>query len=375
MWSYKICRTRDGKPLADVFPSKATWNRVFNRAGSGASATFQLADPLNAPLVGSTLLGVDGTRTLVTSWNGTVRDAKLIVDDDLDFATQELTVGLKDIWTVFEDRYPFGVTSYWADEPNKLPGKLVVASLEWRSILTRVMQGSLVGPFDMWSLPIVLPPIIAGTHGATYENFNFPNTAKILDDISSTENGPDIDFIPRWSPTTGWLEWVMVTGTDAAPRIIGAALDFNMEVANPGLIKVNRRRDGNAVKTGAFGVGAGSNRDMAVYGFGSGELGDTTSVARDVKLPSKNTYDLVELSAMVRAQVAANSKPTEQWSFQFLADGDSGRDLGNVRLGAMVKLLKNGNPHMTSDVNLRVIGLSGDMSNVITPALQQIGGV
>jgi hypothetical protein len=65
---------------------------------------------------------------------------------------------------------------------------------------------------------------------------------------------------------------------------------------------------------------------------------------------------------------------TVQWEAKFLAHGDGDRVHGNVALGTIFRL------HFNKDwwepdgyIDLRVIGLSGDMSEVITPSLQPVG--
>ena len=362
--------TRTGKILTEVFPSAAGWSVGLNSVASSESAVFELADDVNRKLRNSSRTD-DWVRSLVTVENDRVRDVRLISDWDLDRDNQRLTVNLADVQEVFASRYPFGVTSYWVDEANRIPGKFSVSGLEWRSIAVRVLQESLVGPFDIYSLPIALPAVVAGSHAMEKFFANFPRTDALLKEIRETAGGPDMTFRPRWKAGLEfqYFEWLAVFGTDVAPAIVGKVWDFYMNTTKPGLTKVRKRKDGNKKITGAFSIGAGSGDDLLVYGRGTGNEGDVTSVAMDVQDSFKDIDQLPELVQQTTSRISAFRNSTEQWSAQYLSEGD--RDLSAVIPGDVFRLHFAGD-FWESDghVDLRVMTLSGDESPLVTPALQ-----
>jgi hypothetical protein len=305
--------------------------------------------------------------------DGSVRDAQLLTDWDLDRDNKVLTVNHKDIREVFSGRYPFGAGGYWADEAAHLPGKFVAAGLQVPSIAALIVQRSLEGPFPIFSLPIAIPALFPGPFGRTDFHYNFPRTDSLLKEIQESNNGPDIAFPARWQAGREgkFFEWEMVIGD---PKILGPIIDFYMNAERPGLTNVHKSKDGVQKVTGVFSVGAGSGNDMLVQGFGTGDLGDTTSVARDVQQALKDVVVESDLLGQSQARLAVNRYSTVQWEAKFLAHGDGDRVHGNVALGTIFRL------HFNKDwwepdgyIDLRVIGLSGDMSEVITPSLQPVG--
>jgi hypothetical protein len=110
---------------------------------------------------------------------------------------------------------------------------------------------------------------------------------------------------------------------------------------------------------------------MIVAGIGLGVT--TTGPALDVDQPGKNVVNLADAASQSTSALTKNRYPEEQWDFQLVADGDPLQDLSNARIGAIIRL------HFAGDFwepdgyqDLRIIGLDGDMTNIITPKLQPI---
>lgn len=367
MWDYAIYDTQTGVRQSPVFPSASAWGRVMNIIGSERQTTFELADTVNAKLPYKSLV-TPWSRTFVTLYNGAVRDAQIITDYDLDRDTKRLTINHSPFRQILTKRFPFGVPSYWANESAHDPGVFTATALEYRSIISQALTLGVTGPFSSAPLPIVVPPIVAGTHGLTLGNWNFQTVDKLITDQQTASGGPDVDFEPRLNGS-GNLEYLVRTGTDAVPALTDVMYEFHMNVAQPALVRVRKRVDGHGQVTGVFTIGEGSERDMLVAGIG---LGAAAAIpALDVTQRAKSIGDQPFLASQSASALALNRYVTSQWSMQFVADPI--RDLSMMRIGSILRL------HFGTDFwepsgfqDLRVIGLEGDMTNIITPSLQDL---
>jgi hypothetical protein len=345
MWSYWICDTRTGAKLVPVEPSIP--GRIGHRLSGGVSGqtTFILNDS-------SVLLDDDLTRpwarTLVLCWNDVVKYAGLIVRDPFDEDEQTLTVHHQDIEMFLEDsRYPFGTSSYWADEPNHIPGSITITGKSVRAAVGKLVEQSCLGPSPIYSLPIVLPNLSeAGPFTDTFHNYNFESLGEHLSNFRAL--GFDIEFEPRWS-TSGTLEWLLRVGTTDSPSIEGDIYDFDQTAEKRRLKNVSYERDGTLQLTGQFGVGRGSEALMRVGG--DGIEGTATIPARDSLEFYKNESSESRLAEYGLAAVVAHEHPTFNWSMSMLATEEPGFE--NMRMGVLLKMAWAGSrripdgPHAT----------------------------
>lgn len=362
-WSTWICETRTGAKLVRVPEAEGKFSHRLS-GGTGGSSEFVITKVTDSAAAGYSVLRDDAltlpwATTLVRCWNDVPKYAGLIEADGFNDDDQTLTLTHVDIDTFLGDsRYPFGVTSYWADEPNHVPGALVIAGKNYSAAVAKVVEQGLLGPSAIYSLPIVLPSTAtAGAFSSTYHNYNFQNVGDILADFRAL--GVDIEFEPRWS-SSDTLEWVLRVGTDASPSLVGDVFEFNQTAAKRRLTGVRYKRDGKMQLTGQFGIGAGSEALMRVGGDGIG--GASTIPARDAAEFYKTETSEVRLAAYGSAAVAAQELPTKQWEMSMLAGEEPG--LENVRLGSIFRMFWKGSPRIpdgSSDV--RVIGLSFDESD------------
>lgn len=366
-WNFWVVDTRSGAKILQVHPSSSSFSRVLNGEGSGTH-TFQLGERV-VPRDVWRLLSVPWARTLVISWGATAVYAGVVVDSDYDRDSMVLSLSTADIRKVFSYRFPFGATSYY-EADGVTPGKLVCSNLSLRSIVSRVMGAGMVGPFPIYSLPITLPPTSeAGPHSRTFYNYNFRTVDDLLDELQSTDGGPDIDFEPVWVDTL--LRWTMRTGTPAQPQLTGNTFEWNTAGEKCGLTGIRQTVSGAKQASGVFSIGEGSEEDMRVVGFGlesaapfpaldvtqsfkSGELDDTALFAQ-----SKAMLDLLKTS-------------TVQWEMGALASGYPGVD--QLRLGSTLRVNFKDDPWVDDGWSVtRLIGFSGDMSERVRFDVQTVG--
>ena len=372
-YTYHIVDTRTGVKQLQVFPVSGSWARVLNNAGPGGSHTFQLGGPGVLSRLQWQNLSRQWARTIVVSWNGAAKYAGVITDNPFDDDSLQLTLGHVDIRSLLGlNRYVFGGGQYRPGiQSGPPPGDLILNNMELYSIAANVAYVGMQGPFDVYSLPIVLPATVPGAFSKSWHNENFTTVESALQEIQSTEGGPDIDFAPRWN-ALGNLEWVMRVGSPSVPMLGGNSLEWNMTVANPGIFKASRGSDAQKQWTGVFGVGNGSGKDMLVEGFGAGSLGDVSLPARDTIVQFKSIEDSVALQAQAKGELLAMRTPTKERAFSMLADGAPGFDL--VQLGSPVSLYYKDHPWYDDGWERnRVTGYSGDMSNTINIKTQPVG--
>lgn len=368
MWTYWIVLTRTGARQLQVFSSKAPWSRMLNDGGKG-STMFQLGVP-TFPVDYDTYTQ-PWKYSIVYCWNGAPIYWGVITGRRWSRARRQLTVRHSDIRFLLTRRYPFGASSYWADEPNHLPGSLTITNKSLRAIAGKVVEQGCIGPSAIYSLPIVLPSLTeVGTHSRTYQNYHFRTVADILKELQDIEGGPDIDFEPR-DAAGGGFELLMRTGAPAPnERISGSVFDFVMTSSHPRLHEVEYDEDGTDQLTGQFGIGEGSERDMRVGGdgVGAGATIPALDAAEYYKLEASEPI----LAAYGTAAVATNGGPTKQWEYSFLATEEPG--LQNLRMGSILRLHWDGDPDRPDGwVNTRLISMSGTESHDVVLDVQTMG--
>lgn len=357
MWSYWIVDTRTGLKQLQVAPSAGSFGRVLNGRGQGGSHTFELAA---TELSREQWWGLTTpwARTLVVSWNGVAKYAGLITKRSYTFGARRLVVNHGNIRALLGRRYPFGVTGYWADPSETVPGKLECTGRALHSIAALVVQAGVVGPTDIYSLPIVLGGIVSGPHNRTYYNPTFETVESALEELQDADGGPDIDFEERWRPD-GKLEWLMRTGNAASPAISGSTFEWNLAAAATDLTGLEIADDANNQVTGVHAIGAGSSDDMLVAGRGLSGVDVGPVPALDTHEAFKQIEDMAVLAGHARSQLATARFSTRQFSFSVQAGGIP--DFAALRLGSIIRFYVRDDMWLPNGwVTLRLIGYSGE---------------
>lgn len=366
--TYWICDTRTGAKLARVLPSAGFFKRVLCGSGSGEH-TFRLGFGKRTREQWRALTQ-PWARSLVIEEDGVVVYAGLISKRRHKWKVWAFTVSHVDMRELFRRRFPFGVNSYWAVQ-NVTPGKLVITGKSQRAVVGKLMQQSLVGPYDTWSLPIVYPnPEESGPITVTFENYLLRSTYDLFEDIQNTDGGPDIDFVPRWS-AGGTLEWFLEVGTPSAPYITKPQKTFNATVAEPALFDVTYDEDATDQLTGIFSVGAGSEALTAVGGTG---LGNSATVpAMDIVETHKAETSTDALASLSAAGLLTLGHPTVQIGMSMLES--TKRNLGTMPVGTMMHTYYQDEPWIPDGwIDTQIIAYSGDMTKKVTFETQPLVG-
>lgn len=366
-WNFWFVDTRTGVKQLEVRPSSSSFSRVLNGEGGGLHS-FQLGERVLSRATWRGLV-TPWSRTLVVSWGAVAVYAGVVVDSSYDRDLQTLNVATADVRKIFSYRFPFGSTSYY-EVDGVTPGKLVCTNLSLRSIVSRVMGAGLTGPFPIYSLPITLPTSSeAGTHSRTFYNYNFRTVDDLLDELQSTDGGPDIDFEPSW--VSNALVWTMRTGTPAAPQLTGNTFEWNTAGEKCGLTGIRQTVSGAKQASGVFSIGEGSEEDMRVVGYGLESAAPFPAL--DVTQSFKSgELDDAALFGQSKAMLDLLKTSTVQWEMGALASGYPGAD--QLRLGSTLRVNFKDDPWVYDGYSVtRLIGFSGDMSERIRFDVQTVG--
>ena len=364
VWSWWFCDTITGVKQLQVEPFGGSWSRLLNSAESG-SHDFPLGDRRLSRDAWRALT-TPWARTLVQCWDGVPVYAGLVTGRPYDRDKQQLTVRHTDFRAILKARYPFGVSAYWADEANGIPGKLVIEGKSLVAAAAKVVEQGMLGPSyasASYALPVVLPSTgTAGSFTRTFENFNLRTVSDVLDELQSTEGGPDIEFAPRWS-SSGTLEWVMRAGA-----LTGGLFEWHLGVSKAIPSSVQVEEDALTQWTGVMGVGQGSGADMIIGGTPGAPA--AAIPARDTVVKWSDVPTHTQAAALAREELAAHKDPTVQPAVKVRASQVSPSDLV---LGSTVRLFEQDDPWMPDGwTTRRLIGVAGGVGEELTLTVQEV---
>lgn len=214
------------------------------------------------------------------------------------------------------------------------------------------------------SLPVVLPPDEVGTNTRTYPGYELATMGQRLTELSEVEGGPEIDYQPRLTEDRTGVEWVMRTGTTAAPQLVQAGLDWMVDTSVPrgNLGGLSVVEDATAVTSRSFAKGSGSDEATLISRPGT----DSAQWAAGYPLlESVGSYSSVIEQATIDAHavkdVETNNRPWQTWRLRVPVDSR----VGSARPGDWWKV-RVGDDHVFLDAGLyrsRMAAMSGDLSS------------
>lgn len=331
-----------------------SWSVAINEAGS-VSVSVPLTDP------DVRALGLGNVATVAKSFLGVAENGVILAAGPLwtheydkdNHATLQLTAA--GMWSYFDHRVlipvlasgqtPFDVETYFES-----------ASLT--TIAKRLVQQAQT--HTNGNVPVVLPAEVAGTEEREYQGADLTLVGDALKDLTSVENGPEIDFLPRFKTDRRYVEWVMRVGTPTQPQLSGMTThvwDYGITQTTIRGLKV--QKDGSKLQGRAWGQGGSAsdatmfsqytNTNLLTQGFPLLELVDA----------SRTVDEQYQLDAYVRENARTGSKPTEFWTFQVQAN-QSPR-IGEFNKGDYCVVKMRGDYYLPDgEYRRRITNLSGD---------------
>jgi hypothetical protein len=185
---------RTGRRLLDLPHTSLRWEATRNRAET-ITATTPLTDPdVAALLLGSA--GTPGKAYLAVIENDVVMAAGPIWTYTYDADAATITLSAAGMWSYWDHRYILPIlaagrsivgadTTFTGWDLGTIAKKVVVQAWQWTG----------------GQVPIAVESDRVGTRERTYLGADLDNVGSVLQQLTEVENGPDIEFRPRWTAT------------------------------------------------------------------------------------------------------------------------------------------------------------------------------
>ena len=370
MTRWLIGDLRTGRKLLDLnVMAGSKWSTEVNGAG-GITAEVTLRDPdmvalelRNAATVGKSFLAVVD--------NGIVHPCSgPIWSHDYDKDSGKLTITGAGMWTYFDHRVllpvlaastPFIVTD--PDDPTKtIPNPVLdtnLSGLDLGTIAKRLVQQAQAHTGG--NIPVVHEADRSGSSERNYVGADLSLIGDMLDNLVDVEDGPDIEFTPRFTADLLGIEWVMRSGSAAQPQLFSQSTHvWDYAVPQPSIRSLKVKVSADRMVGRAFATG-GRSSNTALYAqytnpnltnIGYPLLEDVDSSHSDVVIPAT-------LNAYVKETARTGSKPTEFWSFDVQADQSP--FVGEYRAGDYCVVKIANDPYIPKgEYRRRIMALSGD---------------
>lgn len=296
MYRVYTVSTKTWADRAELEVDSCSWAQAMNAESSG-STDLILSDPDVAEVASLDDL-YPGTRCLVVEHSGAVLYAGIIWEADYDRDTQTLKLDHSDaVWSLLALR----LISETRDQ-NLAGWKKAYAGLSYRTLVKRLVALATTGAAR--TLPIVFPADVAGTAKRTYYGYNTDVALDAIKDLLDLENGPDLDFRPRWA-TDGSLEFVMRCGDLTASTV---EVDFTAE--DPGARGLGIKTSAREMATQIFAVGEGSGVKMKIRESQSGVIDRFPQMERVEQF--KNVKETDDLYQAASSELVARNGTTRQ---------------------------------------------------------------
>jgi hypothetical protein len=348
-WRVWSVSTSDWQTKVKVTPTSAPWARAMG-SGRQEQMVFDVLDPKVAAKVNETTMA-PWKRLLVMENFGQIIYAGFITDADYDRDAGTVTVYHEDAFSLWRKRIMAGTV---ADGMQAGPA-LTFTNV---TLPTLVKQAFYNGQNDAarFNVPIVLPADESGTQSKKFDPWELPTVASVVEELMSTEGGPDIDLFPRWRDD-GSIEWFLRMG-----NLTEGVWSWDISAPLSRVSGFKLRKSGDNMANRIAAVGEGSEKKMLL----SVQDGSATSdfLPLDAVKSYKGEKDPAALAARARADLAACSKPTEQVSMDVEMTDNFTADM--LRLGGTVNWRVQDDPFVgTGSRSARLIEFSGDLTNKI----------
>lgn len=323
--TYKLFDGFDGSPLSIPVHAPGRWDLQLSQRGSGK---HDLVIPFATAFTQQQWedATIPWRHVLCEMWDGEPKYAGFIIDKHWSPRRQVLTC---DTWTpetLLQDRYPFGVGSYFTTTFGVYGRSLRGAISE---VVGRVTSDPFPQPGQSWLLPLDLPYLgETGGYSRDFPNEDWRTAQQIIDFFQKLEDGPDFAFIPKLD-ARGWLRWDVLVGD---PLVPGPTVDLPLSVRTSPAGDVVMHEYGRDMRTGQFVKGEGYDKRRP-FGEAGAEPGPAVAV-RDVA--QNEVREDLDLDSIARARLRRNRSPILQNDIGSLRVGDGPGAIApsSVRLGA-----------------------------------------
>lgn len=301
---------RTGRIIDTLDATSCNWRQVLNDAGAVDQVTVQghevrRKDLRRSAPAAKTFLAVDV--------DGVLQEAGPIWSRVWDDQAQELTLGAAGLWSLFDHRNVMALQATTGIDPQK--SLISVAQASFGGIAKEIVRLNFVYADD--SLPLYAGAgDVAGDRTETFYGWQLPNLGEQLRQLTTRENGPDIRFAPRYTADRLSIQWVMDTGTEAAPQLaqVGDDWYFDATVAKSPVVNIHTDEDATVMGMRAWVTGNGSEEDMLMAVAYDPTLVDAGWPLLEVDEARSTTELLPTLQGHAQNFLSRSARPIEVWN-------------------------------------------------------------
>jgi len=314
---------RTGRRLLDLPFETLDWSLIRNAAG-----TIRVTIPISSRLVQKLGLGNATTEAktfLCVVENDVPLEAGPIWRRVYNEPTRKLELTAGGLWTYFDHRQiiPLLTASQPVIDPSTGESAAYantdLVGWSYGTIAKKLLQQS-----EQWTggnLPIVYAADEAGTYERHYLGANLRKIGDELRALVDLVDGVDIRFLPRRTADRLGIEWVLQTGTIAAPEIHAAAVNvWDYSVARPSIRNLRVESDASSMAGQAWASGGRQDgvavieraRNTALINAGYPLLEAVDSAHADAS-------ESATLAAYAANAVRLGAAPENAWSFEVKA--------------------------------------------------------
>ena len=246
------------RPRMELPFTSGSWARNRNRGARG-QITVDARHPAFAGTQRTPVwpwaswVAIEWQAASFTRWN--LVYAGVITEAQYDWASKQITFSHEDIWSLWARRL---VTN---DRTNQIAkAKVSWSGLSKGTLIKRILQNA-TSAFDAgryYDMPIVYPADVTGSNSLEVYGYNFETAESLINDLIEDEDGPDIDFRPRWS-SEGTLEWVLEVNANKS-----LVWDYDMDADQTGVESMVYRLNADSITNVMYGTGEGTEVDTLV---------------------------------------------------------------------------------------------------------------
>lgn len=314
------------KPRLELPFESGSWERKRNSGGSG-SLTLDTLDPRFKGVQRSPIwpwqswVVIEWRHPGSDSWH--VVYAGVITEVDYSWASKKITIQHSDVWSIWERRI---VTN---DRTNDIASsKVSWSGLSKATMIKRILQNAINpnGSPLYYDMPVLFPADVSGGESLTVYGYSFEKASDLIRDYIEEENGPDIDFRPRWS-TDGRLEWVMEINPNTS-----RLWDYDLDAADASVVEMEYSLSGTGLANKVYGAGEGSERRTLVR---QSDNNNSPYLALEASEKFSTVKDLGKLQAMTTGDRQGRDGAIRQLDMTVRADGSP--RLSELALGGSIR--------------------------------------
>lgn len=347
MWTSPIFDTQSGDLVAPIVHRGGAWGRGDQTL---RQTRVQLHDGFSKAQWHD-ILGKWWDRQILHCWNEQPVYAGTIVKaPTYDRINKVLTVEHVDLSLLLSRRWLHGVGTSGGEGGYSKTGGFEVSGVSLQGAIVRLLQRLYRDPISAaWPVPVDLPAAGAGSYSKRWPFYNFQNGAQIIQTLTKTDGGPDMDLQPKL--VDGKLRFDQRIGTP----LTGPAFDIMANAIDSAAESVGTGFDGQATATGIHYPGKGSEEDMRV---GAAFLPASAGLARDSIFWDKNEANVSRLVASANGRLAGLTSAVVARPIKVKT---SRIDPSQLRIGSLITIHSDDTLWEPAKSVCRVVGFNGDM--------------